>query len=68
MNNSLSVTTELTEDKSVKEWVQVGLNILKCSNCCDQTSATPAHASLTSSENPDRPTLPVPIIHIEMKK
>lgn len=62
MNNSLSVITELHEDKSVKEWVQVALNILKCSNCCEQNSATPASDSSTSS---DRPNLPVPIINLE---
>lgn len=63
MNNSSSVVTELREDKSVKEWVQVALNILKCSNCCEQSSATPANASSTSYEKPD-----VPAIHLEMNR
>lgn len=65
MNHSLSVITEISEDKSVKEWVQVALNILKCSNCCEQNIATPVNDSSTSS---DRPNLPVPIVNLEMNK
>lgn len=38
-------STSTTAEVGARDWVQVVQNILRCSNCCETTSASPANPS-----------------------